>query len=149
MSQGVLKEIPHHPLDELDIGHGENALDIEERVQVDAALLRSDSKAQCHVLQKLRHDKGLKLRCDGAGFQLGELEQSVDQPPELIRLPQGDAQVRTQVALRKRDVLHERGLDVTAQAGKRRAQIVRDVRNQLAPQLIRCLEVADLMLNRL
>src|SRR2546430_13716731 len=34
VSQGVLKEIPHSPLDELDIGHRENALDIEERVQL-------------------------------------------------------------------------------------------------------------------
>ena len=114
-----------------------------------AALPRIDQRTQRHVLQKLRHDKGLKLRCDCAGFQFGELEQSVDQPSELIRLPQSDAQVRTQVALHRRDVLDERGLDVAAQGGQRRAQVVRDVRNEFPPQLIRCLEVADLMFNRL
>jgi len=60
---------------ELDIGHGENTLDIEQRVQLDRRLLRSDSKAQRHVLQKLRHDEGSSFGCDGCRIQFGALEQ--------------------------------------------------------------------------
>ena len=71
-------------------------------MQLDAALLRRHLKAQRDVLQKLRDDKGLEFRRDGAGFQFGELEQGIDQAPELIRLAQRDAQVCAQVAFSKR-----------------------------------------------
>jgi len=48
-------------------------------MHLDPALPRAHLKAQCDILQKFRHDKGLELRRDGAGFKFGEFEQGIDQ----------------------------------------------------------------------
>jgi hypothetical protein len=89
-----------------------------------------------HVLHQVGQREAFLLGLDHAVFEPRQLEQLLRQPADLAALAQRDLQVAPALGLVERAGLEQQRLQVAVQRGERRAQVVRDVGEQLAALLV-------------
>ena len=146
--QGVANKVFEDALDQADVGvHGHGSIRLVH-LQGDLVFSRLEFKLLHDVLYQLRQRKLLEFRRDAAGVEHGQLKQILDQPVQVQRMLAGNFQVLRARGGIERVVFDDQRLDVTLHGSQWRAQVVRDVGDQLAPQPVVLVQRGKLLLNR-
>ena len=148
VAQRVVDEVLQHALDHCDVGmHLCLRVAARRKSESNIALLCGEPVVLHHVLQKLGQAEHLLLRLDPTGVELGKLEQIGDALAQQAEMAQRGAKVLCAGCGVQRVLAHEHGFYVALDAGQRRAQVVRDVADQLAPLPIAVLQALELLRN--
>ena len=98
-----------------------------------------------HVLDQLGQREGFEVKLPALALQHRQLEQLGDQLVQALAVFGGEVQVVAPFGLAEFALLDHQGLQVTLQRGQRRAQLVGDVGDQLAPGRVGVTQLADLL----
>ena len=154
VAQRVVDEVLQHPLDHRDVG-AHLGLHVAARRQAERhpTLLGREPVVLHHVLQQLGQAEHLVPGLPSAGVELRQLEQIGNALAQHFDMPQRGAQVRGARRRVERLAAHEHRLDVTLNARQGRAQVMRNVADQLASLPVAIFEppklLRDALLHRL
>ena len=112
-------------------------------------LLRGNLVFLSDILQQLCGGKTLAARLDGMGVEFGQLEQVAHQPAQSPRVAQSGVEIGLPFGGRRAAGFQLQRFQIAVQRGQRRAQIVRNVVDQFAPQRIALPQGADQRLQML
>jgi pyruvate,water dikinase len=134
VAQRVLDQAGEQPLDQRELGaHAQpRRRRIEPHLERDAAPAGVGLEGLHDVVGELGNREVLGLGLDAAAFEAGQLEQVGDEAAEPLALPHRGLQVVARLGAVEAVLAQQQQLEIALHRGERRAQVVRDVRQQLA-----------------
>ena len=139
---GVLDEVPQDVVDlrGIDIGVGRVGVDVHDEADVPG--LGHRRQVVHHVVDQHRHVGGQALERFLAGIEQRQAQEVGDQPFHAGHVPLDH--FHEAVALGVVGVVRQ-GIGVAADGGERRAQFVRDIGDEITPDLVGASEVGDVV----
>ncbi len=144
MAQRVTDQILQHPLEQPDVAVHERQIRGNLGREHHAAFARIQGEALHHVVRQLGDRKRFELRLHVARIELGQIEQVADQFAQPLALAGRRFQIVPPLGFAQPVVLEQQRIEIPAQRGKRRTQIVRHVGDEFAPRRVHHLQFVDL-----
>ncbi len=144
ITQRVVEQVGEHALDQAQVGTRSRNLRGEFRSQRHTARFRTQFEFLKDVLNQIGHRERFSLGLHETMLQTCQFKKRLGQRADLAALVEGDAEIAPPLVGGERGVLERERFQIAVQRGQWRAQVVRDIGDELTPLLILTRERAPL-----